>query len=421
MPLRPAVRATGRSTGRLSGHFPGHATGHLAAHLTGRAPGQFRPPARTSRAVDLTFGAGGTRYARVWLINLLLTVLSLGLAWPLARTRRMRWLVGHTVVDNHGLEFHGRPWALARVGWTVLALTATGAAGAWYAPAPAGVAALLLSALLLMLLQPALWWAALRWRIGNTRWRGVQFHFSATLTEAYQAWWPLWPPTLLLLAGVGGLFTTQFGGTGGHAALRLSAWTAVAVALVAGLALLPTVAARVVRTRQGNYRFAGETSWNESNAADFSRLCWRSVGLAAAGAAALALAAALGGSGWAGHQRGNASGLWAIAFAAPWALAGAVLLVVAWAYASAGMFNLAWGQTRSSGLRIRSHLRWQHTASLALQHGLLLALTGGLYWPFARMSALRQRLHALAIDSKVDPQLWIAQTRAAVTESGVRS
>src|SRR6187401_1517852 len=56
-------------------------------------------------AYPLEFTGSGGEYFRVWIVNLLLSIVTLGLYTPLARRRTAQYFYGHTLVAGSPLEF----------------------------------------------------------------------------------------------------------------------------------------------------------------------------------------------------------------------------------------------------------------------------------------------------------------------------
>lgn len=144
---------------------------------------------------QLSFSGQGGEYFRVWIVNLLLTLLTLGLYAPWAKVRKTRYFWRHTTLDGHGFEYHGNPWAILRgrlIGLVALAV--------YLGPGdmPAVLEVLLLMGL--MLAVPVFGLLAQRLALGNTSWRGVRFGFDASLSMTYRQF--RLPLALLLLAAV---------------------------------------------------------------------------------------------------------------------------------------------------------------------------------------------------------------------------
>ena len=54
---------------------------------------------------EVEFTGSGREYFRVWIVNVVLSVLTLGLFTPFARRRTIQYFYGHTLVAGHPLEF----------------------------------------------------------------------------------------------------------------------------------------------------------------------------------------------------------------------------------------------------------------------------------------------------------------------------
>ena len=64
----------------------------------------------TESRLELRFVGSGSEYFRIWIVNLLLTILTLSLYYPFAKVRRMRYFHGATEVGGHGARrSRGRP------------------------------------------------------------------------------------------------------------------------------------------------------------------------------------------------------------------------------------------------------------------------------------------------------------------------
>ncbi|WP_213030115.1 DUF898 family protein, partial [Acinetobacter baumannii] len=71
--------------------------------VSGKIP---RRPNGVVTSWPLRFQGLETEYARLWAINLLWTLLTLGLYLPWARVRSQRYLMRHTQVAGHVLDYH---------------------------------------------------------------------------------------------------------------------------------------------------------------------------------------------------------------------------------------------------------------------------------------------------------------------------
>ncbi|MFZ3120918.1 MAG: DUF898 family protein, partial [Variovorax sp.] len=128
------------------------------------------------------FTASGSEYFRIWIVNLLLIVVTLGLYLPWARVRKLRYFHANTWVDGDALGFHGEPAKMLRGTLIAAAFLIVYSVGSHFS----GWAALL-AALAFIGLWPALFRASMRFRLANTSWRGLRFRFTGDTAGAYGA------------------------------------------------------------------------------------------------------------------------------------------------------------------------------------------------------------------------------------------
>ena len=78
----------------------------------GLAASSSAPVARIN--VPFEFRATGSEYFRIWIVNLLLTIVTLGIYSAWAKVRRLRYFYGSTLLDGHSFEYHGKPLAILK-------------------------------------------------------------------------------------------------------------------------------------------------------------------------------------------------------------------------------------------------------------------------------------------------------------------
>lgn len=357
------------------------------------------PPIRT---LALRFHGTGAAWCRRWLIDLALTVATLSLYAPVARARRIAWFRRHASVGRDALVFHADPWPL--LGWhgLISGLLLLSIGLAWRG---SPLAAVPLAAVVLV--GPAFWRAARRWRLRHTVWRGVRLDHVSDRRRAYTV---AWPALAWALAGLVGATLAAWPVTRALAGPWLvpvgMAWLGVAVA--GG----PWWVARWLRHGQGALAWGPDRARLLVDLRRVRALVWRAQGLAvlaalvAAGPALAALRA------WPAALAWPLAGVWAAGVSVLW-----------WAWVVARFQNLIWGHTWMPRARGRSDLRWRTLAPLALRCFALSVLTLGLYWPFARVRIARCRLEAVCIDLEGDLPAWGAHApsaRRAVVQSTSR-
>lgn len=144
-----------------------------------------------------TFSGDAGEFFRIWIVNVFLTVVTLGVynAWAKVRTRR--YFYAHTSLAGHAFDYLARPLAILKGNLVV------GAGFAAYLLVQRLWPELAYVALgLYALVFPFLVFQTLRFRAHYSAYRGVRFRFVGTLGEAYRSYlfWPLAVPLTLGLA-----------------------------------------------------------------------------------------------------------------------------------------------------------------------------------------------------------------------------
>lgn len=374
------------------------------------------------QVLQIRFTGQGSAYFRIWASNLLRLVVTLGLYYPFAEARRLHYFHAHTLVDGHALGYHGgqRPalWAFAAalalalapvlVLLVLLMSTLADASNSLRPPAASGVAGVAL-----VTLWPALWRATLRDRLANTSWRGLRLRFTGDMAGAYRALLPQWLPAalLLVLASVPAPDTQQ----GAAAVSGVFGLTGLAMVL-----MLPLTLARLKRYQHGHCQCAAEHSRIRAPTGAFYRLALGLV-LAVVGLLGLLLVlvgatapASLGLRGWVGGAApaaagGSLAGLVGVVAGGGLLLVAVVaVVVVVLAFGQASLQNLVWGHTRTSRMRLDSHLDPWRLVRMALRHAVLMLLTLGFYRPFAVVHSTRLRLQAMQLVVRGDPAHWLS-------------
>lgn len=77
----------------------------------GGAPAQADP---TSNPIPFEFRGDAKEYFKIWVVNLALTLLTLGIYSPWAKVRKLRYFYGNTYLDGSSFEFLGKPIAILK-------------------------------------------------------------------------------------------------------------------------------------------------------------------------------------------------------------------------------------------------------------------------------------------------------------------
>jgi uncharacterized membrane protein YjgN (DUF898 family) len=373
---------------------------------TAAAAGEHRLP--------VVFVGSGSEYFRIWIVNLLLTLVTLGLYYPYAKVRRLRYFHGATEVGGQPLSFHADPKKMLRGYLLVAAMVGLYSVAGQVSPTAGLVAFVIVAAL-----WPALWHSSLRFRLANTGWRGLRLRFTGSRHGAYIALAPGFV-LVFLLAALGLLAdpgtAEAADSVADPAAGRAMALVGTALATLAVLASTPALLWLLRRYQHHHYALGDEVTRFVVPLRTFYGLTLRigGVGLACMALtvgvmllAAWALGSLLGGAGSPAAGLVSALGVLSI-FAAL-----VVLQAVVWPYAVARMQDLCWNGTRSAQLRFKSRLRYRSLLGLTLKNWTLMLATLGLYYPFAVVATARLRLQAVQVRMACPPETLLGRAARA--------
>jgi uncharacterized membrane protein YjgN (DUF898 family) len=300
------------------------------------------------------FTGSGSDYFRIWIVNLLLSVLTLGIYSAWAKVRRLRYFYGHTSVDGGAFGYHALPVAILKGRLIAYAVILTLFVVSQVAPLLASVLYLPL-----LVLTPIVLVRAFRFRAANSSYRGIRFGFDGLERDAFRVY--------LLLP----LF----------------------VPLTLGL-IYPSIVARqrefyVDNSRLGRSPFRLTLpSWpvyRIYGVAALAGLAWLGVALSVSVGAVLA-------GGAADAEDRPVSTAAALAVLSAYAGVGVLYVAVRTAFE-----NLAWSHTQLDDHRFESRLRISEMLLIYLTNIVLIAMTFGLFVPWARVRLARYRADSLTL------------------------
>lgn len=304
-----------------------------------------------ARTVRPEFTGSAAEYFRIWIVNLLFSLVTLGIYSPWAKVRKKRYFYGSTRLDGDSFDYFGSPKAILKGRIIAFAIfVAYALAGELYPSSHflfwgAG-----------FLLFPWLVVRALGFNARNSAWRGLRFDFAAPARRAARVYIGMLAVVVLTAGIAWPWFVARqksfvvshhaFGATQLHCELPARAFFGIyfrggliVIALAAPLGLLVAVV-----------------------------LAWLRLGPESAWIAGLLAIAAL----YAGYA-------------------------VAYAYIQARTTNLLWNGTSAPGLRFSSSLGALRLAGLYLGNIAAAVCSAGLLIPWGVVRALRYRLENIAV------------------------
>ena len=368
-------------------------------------------------AYPMEFTGSGGEYFRVWIVNVLLGIVTLGFYTPWARRRTAMYFYGHSLVAHSPLEFTAQQRKMV-LGFVLLALISIAYQIAAKTGQDLAVGLMLLAG---AALAPYLWASAMRFRLGATRWKGLRLQFSASWKEVYLASWPVFA---LALVWFGVFFGMQMlspelaqlldePAIKGGPKIRPEFTPAMGGLLVLGLILTVLCFIRleynyksllVLRARLGNEHGRWKPVYM-----DFVKVWLSTVAVFILCALlALTITTALLKESVAmflvGHS-GKNNLFWIITVVIIGISAFFFLLLLASAparaYREARMFQLLWNNIGVSQIaRFKCNLRAGRFVRLRLKNMVLTLLTLGFYRPFARVSEYRMKLESVTLHIK---------------------
>jgi uncharacterized membrane protein YjgN (DUF898 family) len=340
----------------------------------------FAEPASAARAqrLQIRFTASGSEYFRIWIVNLLLTIVTLGAYHPWAKVRKLRYFYGNTLVGDQPLDFHGDPWAMLRGYLLVGVMVALYSVAGRFSLTAGFVAFLVVAAV-----WPALLKASMQFRLANTSWRGLRFRFLGTLEGAYGAITPMLLPVAVIV-GVNQAFA-------GQARPPLWAGLGVLATMAVGFIAAPWLWWKLKKYQHDHYAFGAWRTRLVAGRGSFYGVSFKTLGVGLLCLLPLGLVAAL-----LTAVPGKRGPSLLLVTALPVLLL--LMQAVPRAFLAARMQNLLWSRTEivDAG-RFESALRFGQLLGLTLKNGLLIVLTLGLYWPFAAIALQRLKLEAVSI------------------------
>lgn len=354
----------------------------LDAGPVGEAPPPLVPRPPEPVALPVRFTGRGGEYFRIWIVNLLLTILTLGIYSAWAKVRRTRWFWANTQVGGAAFQYHGNPVAILR-GRILVGL----AFGAYTLAGRFSVGAAVVAAVLLGVVAPWLFLKAIRFKLTNTTWRGIRFGFESTVGEAYAA---LTPAVVLWVLLTAASSTIRAPAPGERPAFG---------GLLAVYALIfiftPLLHDRYKRWQHGAATCGALRFGFQPSAGAFYGLYGKTflVGVVPFTVIGVAFGVlfALFKARTADLDPSMVAGM-----------AGAyVVVLVAYlvpsAYFMARVQRLVWTRTQGGPLRFDTRVAMWRLLGVWLKNGLLTVLTLGLYWPFAAVAITRYQVECMTV------------------------
>jgi uncharacterized membrane protein YjgN (DUF898 family) len=337
------------------------------------APEPFKPVPILAPEPFL-FTGSGSEYFRIWVVNMLLSIVTIGIYSAWAKVRRMRYFYDNTRLAGSSFDYHGNPVSILK--GRVIAVVFIGL----YHLGPRlsiGIGAAMF--ILLMLISPWLIWKSLQFKLHNSSYRGIRFGLLGRLGSAYFVY--LFLPFLAVLT--------------------------------AGL-LVPLTHQRMKRFQHGQSRF-GTTAFSfHASAGSFYGVYLLGAAVAIGGLLAITLVMGMSLAVFVQSQHTMHS----IIGGGLYLLTMYLFCAVLYPLFMTLIQNLIWNNTRLGEHRLNSRMRWGRMSWIWLSNLVLIAVTLGLFTPFATIRLLRYRIESLTLLRAGDLNEFTANTEPSGSVTG---
>lgn len=324
----------------------------------------------TTTPQPLSFTGKGSEYFKIWIVNLCLSVLTLGIYSAWAKVRRLQYFYRHTQLADACLDYHGDPFVIFK--GRVVAFILFGSYSFFIETNPKIGLSLLA---LIMLAMPWMLVRSFRFQLHNTSYRGLRFSFHGTIGAAFVSFllmpllsylslgllWPLARKQIthyLRSSGAYGNCSFAFHGTTGQFyKISLMTFASVLLYLIAVITL---------------------------------------------------------GGGLISVSEGMAKGI-AVTVAILMFLFGTLFILDIF---SVRLQNYIWNNTSLGEIRFVSELSAGKLFLISLSNGLLIFLTLGFYKPYADIRLTSYRIGCLSIQTDADIDSFLAKRESEVAASG---
>jgi uncharacterized membrane protein YjgN (DUF898 family) len=317
-----------------------------------------------------TFTGSGSEYFRIWIVNLLLTIVTLGIYSAWAKVRKMRYFYGSTRLAGSSFEYHGDPIAILKGRLIAAALFIVYTIVSGYS-----LTAQMVMLVPLALAFPWLLWKSLQFKLYNSSYRGIRFGFRGSAGQAY--------------------------------------WNYLALPILTGLTLYlltPFTHQRIKRFQHTETRFGATYFSFDARVAAF---CGAYLRTFLTIAVALILLGAVAG-GLAGGDLVTVGVTTVLALVAGTYI---VILLVVPVFLTQ-IQNLIWNSTRIRGHQFTCDMTWGQTAFIMATNLLGILFTLGLYTPFAQVRMMKYRMESMTLVPAGSLDEFLAGEKANPSASG---
>ena len=313
---------------------------------------------KPSSGFPFEFHGTGSEYFKIWLVNIILSIVTLGIYSPWAKVRRKQYFYGNTHVLGAGFEYLADPVKILKGRAIVVGLLIINSIISGLTPIIGSI-----TGVAIIVILPWLIVRSLTFNAGNSAIRNIRFGFDGTAGEAAKVF-VLWPILAVFTLGI----------------------------------LTPYVFFRqkkfiVENSSYGTTGFAFNATAREYYGIVFSAIIPIGIGIAVIAASGFIFPPAV-------------------------FLVGLVMYLYLFAFFSVKTTNLFYNSSRLALHRLEATQKIKDYIIIVATNSIATALTLGLFHPWAKVRALRYKLEHLTIIASGDPDDFIAKEQKQVSALG---
>ncbi len=333
-------------------------------------------------------------YFGIWIVNLFLSIITLGIYSAWAKVRKKRYFYGNTWVADSNFEYHGQPVAILKGRIIAVCALAIYSAAGYFSP-KLGQGILLI----LGLLAPWLIARSMAFNAYNSSYRQIRFHFKSGYQDVLLAIWPFILIALIayLLPGFDPAQVSKI--TPGEIAGML-------IPAIVGLLAFPYIMGAIKRLYISHSKYGGAPCAFSARIAQFYKLYIIAFGILIVGVAVVGLAIFI-------STLSPLIGVPAIFFA--YLYFGALFM----GYINSRVTNLTFNSaTLADQVSFSSTLLAGRLARIYLLNLLAIVFTFGLMIPWAAIRVARYRAECLTLKSATDLNAFVSKIGQDVGATG---
>lgn len=351
--------------------------------------------AATEALQHFEFTGTGSEYFRIWVVNVLLTILTVGVYSAWAKVRRLQYFYRNTRLAGQIFDYHGSPKAILK--GRILAVCLV---GGYKLADEISTGAAVVVALVMLALMPWLLARAFRFKLINSSYRGLRFRFHGTVADAYR--------TLILfpvVLGLTGLFAwSVFASYSQRPKIGLVI-TAILLMLAVLGSVVPWAHYLLKRYQHDNAYFGQAPFFFHAKKGSFFKIYAQAIGMIIIGSMFSNVVLRLTNGIY--NSLANTMFGWLVQILYGTFMA-YVLYLFARPFLESRIQNLVWNQTELADHRFISTARargllWIHASNL-----LLIVVTLGLYKPFAAIRIAQYRISHMALETRGNLEEFLA-------------